>query len=154
MHPKSVPSSFLGAWSPPRANRWKQQILPDIQIVGANGIPKDVWAHLVDLLCISWGSLGDQIDCSSRPVRQPRWILKQLCTADTDLDVNADKVDILRTSTECLEYLWVKDPRATRHRHNCEVTAQKGVITRHFHYMVEYYHDQWARRNDCSPLSL
>jgi len=30
----------------------------------ANGIPKDVWAHMDDLLCISWGSLGDQIDCS------------------------------------------------------------------------------------------
>ncbi len=67
--------------------------------------------------------LGDQIDCSSRPVRQPRWILKQLRTAD--LEVNADKFDILRISTECLEYLRVKDPRATRHRHNRKVTAQK-----------------------------
>jgi hypothetical protein len=28
-------------------------------------------------------------------VRQSRWILKQLC--DTDLQINADKFDILRT---------------------------------------------------------
>ncbi len=44
--------------------------------------------------------LGTKIDCSSRPIRQPRWILKQL--RDADLEVTG-KFDILRTSTECLE---------------------------------------------------
>ena len=47
--------------------------------------------------------LGTKKGCSSSAVRQPRWILKQLCNAD--LEVNVDKFDILRTSTECLEYL-------------------------------------------------
>jgi hypothetical protein len=63
---------------------------PDKQIVEANGIPRNKWAHLDDLLCISWGSLEDQIDFSWTFTRQPRWILKQLCNAD--LKVYAEKV--------------------------------------------------------------
>ena len=124
---------------------------PDNHIVGANGIPKDVWVHLDDLLCISWGSLGDQIDCSSRIVRQPRWILKQLC--NTDLEVNADKFNILCTSTEYLEVLANKRPQSNKAQTQLRFNCPKGVITRHFHGMVEHYRDHWARRNDCLPLS-
>jgi hypothetical protein len=51
-------------------------------------------------------------------------------------------------------YLQIKDPRVMRHRHNCNLTAQNEVKTRHFHHMVEHYCDHWARRNDCSPLSF
>ena len=40
-HPKSVPSSFLGASTPTRANNGKAGS-PENHIVGANGIPKDV----------------------------------------------------------------------------------------------------------------
>ncbi len=42
-------------------------------------------------------------------------------------------------------YLQVIDPRVTRHKHNHDLTTQKGVIKRHFHDMVEHYHDHWAR---------
>ncbi len=111
-HPKSVPSSFLGASTPTRANNENSRFSQTIKLSGANGTPKDVWAHLDDLLCISWGSLGDQVDCSSRPVRQPRWILKQL--HDADLQVNVEKFDILRTSTEYLEVLTNKRPQSNK----------------------------------------
>ncbi len=56
--------------------------------------------------------LGDQIDCSSSAVRQPRWILNQLC--DADLQVNANKFDRLRTSIECLEVLTNKRPQSNK----------------------------------------
>ncbi len=86
-------------------------------------------------------------------VRQSRWILKQL--RDTDLKVNADKFNILHILTEYLEgkYLQVIDPRVTRRRHNQDLTAQKGVITRHIQDMVEHYCDHWAKWNYPSPLS-
>jgi hypothetical protein len=45
-------------------------------------------------------------------VRQSRWILKQLC--DTDLQVNADKFDILRTLTEYLEVLTSNRPQSNK----------------------------------------
>ncbi len=56
--------------------------------------------------------LDDQIDCSNSAVRQPRCILKQLC--DADLQVNADKFDVLRTSIECLEVLTNKRPQSNK----------------------------------------
>ena len=46
-------------------------------------------------------------------VRQARWILKQLC--DADLEVNADKFEILHTSTECLEVLISKKPQSNKY---------------------------------------
>jgi hypothetical protein len=67
--------------------------------------------------------LGDQIDCFSSAVRQPRWILKQLW--DTDLHVNVDKFDTLCTLTEYLEVLISNKPQSNRCRHICDVTAQK-----------------------------
>ncbi len=45
-------------------------------------------------------------------VRQSRWILKQLC--DADLQVNADKFDILRTLTEYLEVLTSNRPQSNK----------------------------------------
>ena len=42
MHPKSVPSSFLGASILPQELTMETAGSPDDYIVGANGIPKDV----------------------------------------------------------------------------------------------------------------
>ncbi len=42
MHPKSVPSSFLGASILPQELTMETAGSPDNHIVGANGIPKDV----------------------------------------------------------------------------------------------------------------
>ncbi len=70
-----------------------------------------VWAHLDDLLCISWGSLEDQILLLTA-VRQSRLILKQL--RDADLQVNADKFNILRTLTEYLEALTNNRPQSNK----------------------------------------
>ncbi len=81
-----------------------------------------------------------------------RWILKQLCNAG--LKVNVDKINILRTYLNTWKYLQVNDPRVTRRRHNCNLTAPTGVITRHFHGMVEHYCDHWARRNDAHHSHL
>ena len=68
---------------------------PDNHIVGANGIPRrcmsSPWLPPLHLLRQSWGPNR----LLSTAVRQSRWILKQLCNAD--LQVNADKFDILRT---------------------------------------------------------
>jgi hypothetical protein len=44
--------------------------------------------------------------------RQSRWILKQLC--NTDLKVNADKFDILRTLPEYLEVLTSNRPQSSK----------------------------------------
>ncbi len=56
---------------------------------------EDVWVCPRDLLCISWGSLEDQIDCSWTSLDSLEWILKQRC--DADLEVYAKEFDILRT---------------------------------------------------------
>ncbi len=45
-------------------------------------------------------------------IRQSRWILKQLC--NTDLKVNVDKFDILRTLTEYLEALISNRPQSNK----------------------------------------
>jgi hypothetical protein len=45
-------------------------------------------------------------------VRQSRWILKQLCYAD--LQVNADKFDILHTLNEYLEVLTSNIPQSNK----------------------------------------
>ena len=42
MHPKSVPSSFLGASLLPQELTMETAGSPDNHFVGANGIPKDV----------------------------------------------------------------------------------------------------------------
>jgi hypothetical protein len=45
-------------------------------------------------------------------VRQSRWILKQLC--DADLQVNADKFNILPTLTEYLDVLTSNRPQSNK----------------------------------------
>ncbi len=54
---------------------------------------EDVWVWPRDLLCISWGSFEDQIDCSWTSLDSLEWILKQLC--DADLEVYAKEFDIM-----------------------------------------------------------
>ncbi len=45
-------------------------------------------------------------------VRQSRWIFKQLC--DADLNVNVDKFNILRTLPEYLEVLTSNKPQSNK----------------------------------------
>ncbi len=45
---------------------WKQQILLTSKLLELMESQEDVWACPMDLLCISWGSLEDQVDCSWR----------------------------------------------------------------------------------------
>ncbi len=87
---------------------------------------EDVQAHHDDLLCISWGSLENQLDCSWMFTRQSSWILMQLCNAN--IKVYAEKL------TSCaLDWIpgciftqpIVTDPRVTRRRHNHNLTAKK-----------------------------
>jgi hypothetical protein len=56
---------------------------------------EDVQVCPGDLLCISRGSLEDQIDCSGMSLDSLEWILKQHC--DADLEVYAKEFNILCT---------------------------------------------------------
>jgi hypothetical protein len=55
---------------------------------------EDVWVCPRDLLCISWGSLDDQIGYSWISLDSLEWILKQC--HDADLEVYAKEFDILQ----------------------------------------------------------
>ncbi len=111
-HPKSVPSSFLGASILPQELMMEMTGIPDNHIVGANGIPRNCmsspWWPPLHLLRKSWGPNRLLLMAA----RQSRWILKQL--RDPDLKVNADKLDILHTSTEYLEALTSNRPQSNK----------------------------------------
>ncbi len=54
-----------GQYTPTRANNGNdREVLQRITLLELMESQEEVWAHLDDLLCISWGSLEDQIDCS------------------------------------------------------------------------------------------
>jgi hypothetical protein len=48
--------------------------------------------------------------------------------------------------------MMVAKPRVKGADNTRDLTAQKGVITRHFHNMAQNQCDRWAGWNDCSPL--
>jgi hypothetical protein len=73
---------------------------------------EDVWAHLDDLLCISWGSLEDQIDCPYRQLDNLDGSLNNFATMTSK--VNANKFDILRTLPEYLEVLTSNRPQSNK----------------------------------------
>jgi hypothetical protein len=110
-HPKSVPSSFLGASTSTRANNGNSRFSRQSHCWELMESQEEVWAHLDDLLHLlrqSWGPNRLLL----MAVRQSRWILKQLC--DADLKVNADKFDIMRTLTEYLEVLTSYRPQSNK----------------------------------------
>ncbi len=113
---------------------------------------EDVWVFPRDLLYISWAGLKPNrlfLDVS----RQSRWILKQHCDADFEVYAKKIRLSVHLINTwkhSCL--MIVTKPRVKGADNTRDLTAQKGVITRHFHNMAQNQCDRWARQNDGSPL--
>jgi hypothetical protein len=130
---------------------------PIKQIVRANGIPRV---------------------CMSSPQGPPLHLLRQAwnqlycycaslnCTSLDSLDgflsdvpmltlkYRQKEFDILRTQLNTWKHLcltMVKNPRVKGADNTRDVTAQKGVITRHFHNMAQKKCACWARWNGCLP---
>jgi hypothetical protein len=116
---------------------------PDIQIVGANGIPRGCMGfsqgpplHILrqawNQLYCSWASLSQYVS------RQSRWILKQCGSAD--FKVWAKRI---QHSAHLIKYLEAFMPnnghnaQSKRCRLYSQCNRPKGVITRHFHNMVQ-----------------
>ncbi len=112
---------------------------PDKQIVGAKGLPRGCMSFPecppLHLLRQSWGPNRLLLDVS----RQSRWILKQRRNADFEVYAK-----IIQYSAHLIEYLETFMPndghkaQSNKVQDNTRnVTAQKGVITKHFHNMAQ-----------------
>ncbi len=140
MHPKSVPSTFLlGAGYLPQELIMEITDSPDKQIVKANGIPRGCMSlpqgPPLHLLRQSWGPNRLLLDISW----QSRWILKQRW--DADFEVYAKRIWHSAHLIKYLEAFMPNDGHKSQSNkvqdNTCNVTAQKGVITRHFHNMAQ-----------------
>jgi hypothetical protein len=149
MHPKSVPSSFLGEiFLQATSNGYCR--FPDIfqgNILELMESLEYVQAYLDNLLCISRSSLKDHL-------KKLEEVLRRLCNAG--LKVNpSEKTTFCALEIEYLGYIVTRDgikPQSNKVQAILMIQPPTGVKQLgHFLGMVQYYLDLWARRSKMIP---